>query len=203
LLREAGIPFEEVMIRFGEPDFNERVKRYSPAGRVPVLIDGDVVIWDSLAIAEYLAEKFPEKKLWPDARVARARARSICAEMHAGFSQLRGRMPMNCEATLPLGALEVVVLRDIERVIQIWHDARASYGTTGPFLFGRFSIADAYFAPVVWRFVTYATPLPPHAQAYVETMTGLGSMKEWLAAACAENEFVEFDEPYRQRPPKT
>jgi glutathione S-transferase len=199
LLREAGIPFEEVMIRFGEPDFSERVRRYSPVGRVPVLVDGDLTVWDSLAIAEYLAEQFPEKKLWPDARAARARARSICAEMHAGFSHLRSRMPMNCEATLPLGALEVTVLRDIERITEIWRGARGSFGTEGPFLFGRFSIADAYFAPVIWRFVTYATPLPPPAQAYVDTMTNLASMKEWLAAARAENEFVEFDEPYRRR----
>ena len=202
VLREAGIPFEEVMIRFGSGfgngEFTERVRRYSPAGRVPVLVDDDLVVWDSLAIAEYLADKFPEKKLWPDARAARAWARSICAEMHAGFSHLRNRMPMNCEATLPLGALENVVLRDVERVTEIWRDVRTSHGAEGPFLFGRFSIADAYFAPVVWRFVTYATPLPAPAQAYVETMTSLASMKEWLASARAENEFVDFDEPYRR-----
>jgi glutathione S-transferase len=202
VLREAGIPFEEVMIRFGagfgNGEFTERVRRHSPVGRVPVLVDDDIVVWDSLAIAEYLAEKFPEKKLWPEARAARARARSICAEMHAGFSHLRNRMPMNCEATLPLGALEITVLRDIERVTEIWREARASYGAEGPFLFGRFSIADAYFAPVVWRFVTYATPLPAHAEGYVETMTNLASMKEWLASARAENEFVDFDEPYRR-----
>jgi glutathione S-transferase len=165
---------------------------------VPVLVDDDLVVWDSLAIAEYLAEKFPEKKLWPESRVARARARSICAEMHADFSHLRNRMPMNCEAALPLGALEIVVLRDVERVTDIWRDARASHGPGGPFLFGRFSIADAFFAPMVWRFVTYATPLPAPANAYVETMTSLPSMKEWLAAARAENEYVDFDEPYRR-----
>src|SRR5688572_4218056 len=99
LLREAGIPFEEETIRFSEPNFGERVRRYSPAGRVPVLVDGDVAIWDSLAIAEYVAEKFPEKKLWPEPLSARAHARSICAEMHAGFAELRRRLPMNCEAT--------------------------------------------------------------------------------------------------------
>jgi glutathione S-transferase len=200
VLTEAGIPFEEELIRFNEPDFGERVRRHSPTGRVPVLVDGDLVVWDSLAIAEYVAEKFPEKKLWPDARAARARARAVCAEMHAGFPHLRSRMPMNCEATLPLGALEVVVLRDIDRVVEIWRESRASYGAEGPFLFGRFTIADAYFAPVVWRFVTYATPLPAHARAYVETMTGLASMRAWLASARAENEFVGFDEPYRLRP---
>ena len=198
LLREAGIPFEEEIIGFNAPDFSERVRRYSPVGRVPVLVDGEAVVWDSLAIAEYLAETFPDKKLWPDARLARARARSICAEMHAGFAHLRERMPMNCDASLPLGRLEIAVQRDIDRVVQIWDDARASYGSDGPFLFGRFSIADAYFAPVVWRLVTYGIPLPEPANAYVETMCGLASMKDWLAGARAEKDFVAFDEPYRR-----
>jgi glutathione S-transferase len=198
LLREAGIPFEEEMVRFGDARFSERLLRYSPAGRVPVLVDGDLTVWDSLAIAEYVAEKFPQKKLWPDASAARARARSMCAEMHAGFSQLRSRMPMNCEASLPLGLLEVAVQRDVDRMIAMWSDARATHGAGGPFLFGRFSVADAYFAPVVWRFVTYAIALPAPASAYVATMTSLGSMQEWLAAARAEKEFVPFDEPYRR-----
>jgi glutathione S-transferase len=198
LLREAGIPFEEEMVRFGDDRFSERLLRYSPAGRVPVLVDGDLAVWDSLAIAEYVAEKFPQKKLWPDASAARARARSMCAEMHAGFSHLRSRMPMNCEASLPLGLLEVAVQRDVDRMVAMWSDARATHGDGGPFLFGRFSVADAYFAPVVWRFVTYAIALPAPASAYVATMTSLGSMQEWLAAARAEKEFVPFDEPYRR-----
>jgi glutathione S-transferase len=198
LLREAGIPFEEEVIGFNEPDFSERVRRYSPNGRVPVLIDGDLVVWDSLAIAEYLAEKYPDKKLWPEAREGRARARSICAEMHAGFAHLRSRLPMNCEASIPLGRLEIVVQREVDRIMDIWGEARASHGTGGPFLFGRFTIADAYFAPVVFRFVTYDIPLSGPARAYVETMCGLASMKEWLAAARAERDFVGFDEPYRR-----
>jgi glutathione S-transferase len=198
LLREAGIAFEEEIISFNEPDFGDRVRRYSPVGRVPVLVDGDLAVWDSLAIAETIADKFPEKRLWPEAGPARARARSICAEMHAGFAHLRNRMPMNCRASIPLGTLEVVVQREVDRVVEIWRDARASYGTDGPFLFGRFTIADAYFAPVVWRFTTYDIPLPAHARAYAETMRGLASMKAWLAAACAESDFVAFDEPYRR-----
>lgn len=198
LLREAGIPFEEEIIGFNQPDFEERVRRYSPTGRVPVLVDGDVVVWDSLAIAEYVADKYPEKKLWPDARPARARARSVCAEMHAGFARLRSRLPMNCEASLPLGALEVAVQSEIDRMLEIWRDARVSHEAEGPFLFGRFTIADAYFAPVVWRFVAYAIPLPAPARAYVDTMCGLASMKDWLAGARAENDFVAFDEPYRR-----
>jgi glutathione S-transferase len=198
LLRQADIPFEEEVLGFNEADFTERIRRYSPAGRVPVLVDGDLVVWDSLAIAEYLAEKFPEKKLWPVARGARARARSICAEMHAGFAEMRKRMPMNCELSLPLGTVEIVVQRDIDRVAEIWCDARASHAAEGPFLFGHFTIADAYFAPVVWRFVTYGIPLSAPAQAYVETMSGLASMRDWLAAARNEEEFVAFDEPYRR-----
>ena len=198
LLRQAGIPFEEEPIGFNEPDFGERVRRYSPVGRVPVLIDGDLVVWDSLAIAEYLAEKFPEKKLWPEVREARARARSICAEMHAGFGQLRQRMPMNCELSLPLGTLELTVQREVDRVLDIWRDARAGHEAGGAFLFGAFTIADAYFAPIVWRFATYGIPLPAPAHGYVETMTGLASMKEWLAAAREEKDFVAFDEPYRR-----
>ena len=197
LLREAGIVFEEEIIGFNDADFGERVRRYSPAGRVPVLIDGDLVVWDSLAIAEYVAEKFPDKKLWPEGRAARARARSICAEMHAGFAPLRNRLPMNCEASLPLGTVEVVVQRDIDRIVEIWREARTNYGAEGPFLFGAFTIADAYFAPVVWRFITYDIPLSAPARAYIETMRGLPSMKDWLASASAEHDFVAFDEPYR------
>jgi glutathione S-transferase len=198
LLREAGVPFEEEILGFNEPDFAERVRRYSPAGRVPVLCDGNIVVWDSLAIAEYVAEKFPEKKLWPEGRAARALARSICAEMHAGFAHLRNRLPMNCEASLPIGMFEVAVQRDIDRVLEIWGDARARHGSEGPFLFGRFTVADAYFAPIVWRFTTYDVPLPTPARAYVETMRGLASMKDWLASARAEKDFVAADEPYRR-----
>jgi glutathione S-transferase len=198
LLCEAGIPFEEEVIGFNEADFGERVRRYSPVGSVPVLVDGDLVVWDSLAIAEYLAEKFPEKKLWPEDRAARARARSMCAEMHAGFAHLRNRLPMNCELSLPLGPLEVAVQREIDRVVDMWRDAREGYGREGPFLFGRFSVADAYFSPVVWRFVTYGIPLPAPARAYLETMCELASMKAWRADACAEHDFVLFDEPYRR-----
>ncbi len=199
LLREAGIPFEEEVISLNQPNFGEHVRRYSPAARVPVLIDGDLVVWDSLAIAEYIAEKYPDRKLWPEGREARARARSICAEMHAGFAHLRNRMPMNCEASLPLGRLEIAVQRDVDRIVEMWGEARASQAAEGPFLFGRFTIADAYFAPVVWRFVTYDIPLSAPARAYVETMCGLASMKEWLAAARTESDFVAFDEPYRRQ----
>jgi glutathione S-transferase len=156
------------------------------------------VVWDSLAIAEYVAEKYADKKLWPEARASRARARSVCAEMHAGFVKLRQRMPMNCELSLALGPLETDVQREVERVFDIWREARAANEAKGPFLFGPFTIADAYFAPVVSRFVTYGIPLPAPARIYVETISGLPSMKEWLAAARDEKDYVEFDEPYRR-----
>jgi glutathione S-transferase len=197
LLRHADIPFAEETLGFNAPDFKESVRRVSPAGRVPVLIDGDLVVWDSLAIAEYVAEKFPEKKLWPEERTARARARSMCAEMHAGFAAMRSRMPMNCELVLKNMLFDVDVQRDVERVVEMWSDCRGCHAAHGPFLFGRFSIADAYYAPVALRFVSYGTRLPDVARHYVATITGLPAMEEWLAAARAECDFFAEDEPYR------
>jgi len=199
LLRQADIPFEEEHIRFAAPDFAERVRRYSPAGRVPVLLDGEQRIWDSLSIAEYVAETFPEKQLWPADRSARALARSLCAEMHAGFPNLRQRMPMNCEAHLPGARTEVAVQRDIDRILEIWGDCRKAHAAGGPFLFGNFSIADAYFAPVVSRFATYGVALDATAQAYADHIAGLPAMQEWVRAALDEREFVAHDEPYRRQ----
>ena len=197
LLRQAGIAFDEELLSFNDPNFSARARRYSPTGRVPVLVDDDLAVWDSLAIAEYVAEKFADKRLWPTDRAARALARSVCAEMHAGFAHVRNRMPMNCELSLALGPVEVAVQKDIDRILAIWTDCRARYGSGGSFLFGHFTVADAYYAPLVLRFVSYVTPLPAVAQAYVETMMALAAMKEWLEAARAENEYVAVDEPYR------
>src|SRR6185436_6288777 len=156
--------------------------------RVPVLIDGDIVVWDSLAIAEYVAEKWPDRGLWPDAIEARARARSICAEMHAGFAELRSRMPMNCQARFTNVLFDVKVRSDVARVVEIWREARERFGAGGPFLFGRFSVADAYFAPVTVRFVGHGNDLPPVARQYVDTMHALPAMNDWLTAARAETE---------------
>jgi len=169
------------------------------AGRVPVLLDGEQRIWDSLSIAEYVAETFPEKQLWPADRSARALARSLCAEMHAGFPNLRQRMPMNCEAHLPGARTEVAVQRDIDRILEIWGDCRKAHAAGGPFLFGNFSIADAYFAPVVSRFATYGVALDATAQAYADHIAGLPAMQEWVRAALDEREFVAHDEPYRRQ----
>src|SRR5215831_3295404 len=155
LLTHLGIPFEEEKLSFNDPSFKERVRRYSPAGRVPVVIDGETIVWDSLAIAEYVAEKFPDRGVWPHDAVARARARSICAEMHAGFAALRDQLPMNCELRLPWLPADLRVRRDIARVVDMWTDCRSRFGAGGPFLFGAFSAADAYYAPVVRRLLGF------------------------------------------------
>jgi len=196
LFRHAGIAFEEEKVSFNAPDFAERIARYSPAGRVPVLIDGDLAIWDTLAIAEYVAEKFPDKQLWPADRAARARARSLCAEMHAGFGALRTRLPLNVELSLAL-TIDNEVRRDITRIHDMWSACRREYG--GPFLFGAFSIADAYFAPVVLRFASYGVTTPEPARAWVDTMLALPALQAWIAEAKSEHEFVADDEHYRTK----
>ena len=204
LLRQAGIPFEEVMVRFDSFDtdstFKQTLAALTPTGKVPVLVDDDLVIWDTLAIAEYLAEQFPAQQLWPQDRVARARARSVCAEMHAGFTALRNHCPQNIEATLhDTGALiwrdQPGVRANVARLVAMWGELLAQHG--GPLLFGAFSIADAYFAPVCMRLKTYGLPLPPAIAAYVERVAALPAVAEWNAAARAEGDFLAFEEPYR------
>jgi glutathione S-transferase len=201
LLEHLEIPFDEEALSFNDPDFKKRVARLSPAARVPILVDDDFVVWDSLAIVEYLADKFPERRVWPQDRRARARARSICAEMHAGFTALRSRMPMNCELEFPAPPPELTVQREIARVVQMWTDCRAEFGEGGPFLFGAFSAADAYYGPVVRRLLHFNAPLPEVPRAYVAVMDGLPAMQKWMAAALAEHDFFVEDEPFRE-PPK-
>jgi glutathione S-transferase len=204
LLRQAGIPFEEVLVRFdsfsADSQFKQTLARLNPAGKVPVLQDGELVIWDTLAIAEYVAEQHPEKQLWPQDKAARARARSVCAEMHAGFSNLRSHCPQNIEASLPeVGALlwrdKPAVRADVERLVAMWSELLAQHG--GPLLFGSFSIADAYFAPVCMRFKTYGLPVPPGIAAYVERVATLPGVAAWIQDARAEADFRAFEEPYR------
>lgn len=206
LLKQAGIPFEEVMVRFDSfsegSKFKTQIGKVSPTGKVPALVDGDIGVWDTLAIAEYLAERFPEKHLWPQDVKARATARSVCAEMHSGFTALRSNCPVNIEAQLPdIGALvwrdQPGVRADVQRLIEMWSGLLDTYG--GPMLFGEFSIADAYYAPVCSRLTTYALPLPQHIKAYVERVMSLPGMQAWVKDALAEEDFVPFDEPYRVR----
>ena len=175
LMRAFGIPFEEVMVRFDgfddESRFKQFIGRISPVGKVPVLVDGDLVVWDTLAIAETLAERYPHLPMWPRNTQARARARSICAEMHSGFGSLRNHCPMNLEASLPEVGQRILVEQDgvradLKRLIAMW--TRALAATGGPFLFGEFGIADAYYAPVVGRLRTYALPVPSNIQAYCD-----------------------------------
>jgi len=204
-LRHFGIPFEEVKLRFDSFDndsqFKQALARVSPAGTVPVLVDEGFSVWDTLAIAEYLAEKFPQHALWPRAPHARARARSLCAEMHAGFGALRSACGMNIEASMPevgqrVLAEQPAVRADLDRLAAAWQEALATSG--GPFLFGEFSLADAFFAPVISRTRTYGLPLPPAAAAWAERVWATAAVQAWVTDALAEKDFLTFEEPYRQ-----
>jgi glutathione S-transferase len=200
LLEQAGIPFEEVQLKFSDDGKVGEVAPWSPTGKVPVLWVGDQPVWDSLAILEAVVDLYPEKQLWPVDIAARRVARSISAEMHSGFRDLRSGMPMNIRSSHPDKGRTPGALRDIERVVAIWETCRARFGHGGEMLFGDFSCADAMFAPVVSRFKTYAVSLPPVAQRYADAVFNLAAVKEWYAGALAETEFVPADEPYAQRP---
>ena len=204
VLTQAGILFEEVMVRFDSfaPDsqFKSTLRGLSPAGKVPLLLDGALAVWDTLAIAEYLAERFPEKQLWPHSAADRARARSICAEMHAGFSALRSHCPMNIEANLSTqGALiwrdQPGVRADVARLCAMWSELLAQH--QGPLLFDQFTVADAYFAPVCTRLRTYSLPMPAQIEAYVDRVLALAGVRAWVEGALAEKDFLDFEEPYR------
>ncbi|MET0381785.1 MAG: glutathione S-transferase family protein [Burkholderiaceae bacterium] len=205
LLKQFGLPFDEVMMRFDGFDADSAFKRkmaaLSPVGKVPVLIDDDgFAVWDTLAIAETLAEKYLALALWPRDAKRRARARSLCAEMHSGFGALRSHFAMNIEAALPAIGARVLAERpdvraDLARVIALWRQALADAG--GPFLFGDYSIADAYYAPVVMRLRTYALPVPEDVAAYMERIVGSPGVAEWIKEALEEKDFRAFEEPYR------
>jgi glutathione S-transferase len=204
LLTQAGIAFEEVMVRFdsfeADSNFKTTVHALTPTGKVPVLVDSDLVVWDTLAIAEYVAEQFSEHRLWPQDKAARARARSVCAEMHTGFTALRSHCPMNIEASLAdTGALiwrdQAGVRADVARLVAMWSALLAEHG--GPLLFGEFTVADAYFAPICTRLKTYALPLPPAVAAYVDRVCALPGVQAWMEGAHAEQDFLDFEEPYR------
>jgi glutathione S-transferase len=202
LLRQAGIAFEEVQLKFGDNHGRLTVpgiEKYSAAGKVPVLVIDGEPVWDSLAIAETVAERFADRQLWPADPKARAFARSICAEMHSGFQALRGKMPMNIRGHHPGKGLTAETQRDIDRIAAIWTQCRERFGSTGPLLFGRFTIPDAYYAPVVMRFRTYGVKLPAAAQAYCDAVLGLAAVREWIESAQRETDFVPEDEPYTRQ----
>ena len=204
LLRHFEIGFDEVQLQIDsfatDSAFKRAILAVNPTGKVPALQDGDLLVWDSLAIAEYLAEKFPQHHLWPIDRAARARARSVCAEMHSGFSALRSHCSMNIEADLRhIGAIllrdQAALGVDLARISAIWGELLAQSG--GPYLFGDFCIADAYFAPVIMRCATYGLPLDAALTPYIQHMQMHPAVQAWVAAACAEASFTPFAEPYR------
>lgn len=183
-----GLDFDEVRLPLDSDTFRNEIGHYSPTGRVPVLHDGELVVWDSLAIMEYLAERHPEARGWPTAIQARAHARAISAEMHAGFADLRNELPMNCRRRSPSHALSASARKDVDRVSAIWRETRERHGDGGDFLFGHFSIADAMYAPVAVRFTSYGVPLDDASRAYVDAIYALPAMRAWLADASAESE---------------
>jgi len=185
-----GIPFEEVRIALGRTDTTARIAQYSAAGRVPVLVDGETTVWDSLAICEYLAEQFPEKEMWPNDVAARAMARSICAEMHSSFAGLRSAMWMNIRASFPGKGRTPQAQADIARICEIWETCLEG-STPNQFLFGNFSIADAYFSPVVTRFRTYGVWVPPALQAYMDRVLAHPAVARWMREAVNEQERLE------------
>lgn len=192
-LRANNIPFEEIFVPLytdNKAD-KDRILSFTHSGKVPALIDGDVTIWDSLAIIEYVAERFPEARLWPEDRARRAHARSIAAEMHSGFMALRNECGMNLHRPVRAVELSADALANVMRIQEIWIECRDRYATLGPFLFGAFGAADAMFAPVVHRFRTYAITVAPQAAAYMETMMALPAFAEWTRAGLAETLVIE------------
>jgi glutathione S-transferase len=189
------LPFEEIKVKLRQPDSSSRIAEYSLSGRLPVLIDGEITVWDSLAICEYLAEQFPEKAMWPENVMQRAMARSMCAEMHSGFADLRNAMWMNIDARFPAKGRTPGAQADIGRISELWEECLAMSGPHG-YLFGDFSIADAYFAPVVMRFITYDVSLAPMLQAYVERVAAHPAVARWIKEARAEPDRIEALDTY-------
>lgn len=194
LLRHHGVVFDEHRILLDTPQFAAEVAPWSPNGRVPALRHGEISVWDSLAICEYVSETFLAGAGWPDDAAARAQARAVSAEMHSGFQALRTAMPMNCRRRKPAAAASVETRHDIERVVALWNDCRRRFGADGAFLFGGFSIADAMYAPVALRFLSYGVALDADARAYVDALLGLAALQEWLRAAEVETESLAATE---------
>ncbi|WP_070884225.1 glutathione S-transferase family protein [Pseudomonas argentinensis] len=186
LVELSGAAYQETLVPLFRADTHARLLEHSPTAKVPVLKGDAGVIWDSLAIAEYLAERFPDVALWPRDVAARAMARSVCAEMHSGFGALRSHMPMDMQRNAPLASVADDVKQDIQRIVALWAGCRERFGQGGPYLFGQVSIADAYFAPVASRLRSYGVQLPADAAAYVETIYQWPAFQRWLQAALKE-----------------
>jgi glutathione S-transferase len=204
LLAQLGIPFKEVLLKFHSAEWDRDIARYSPSRQVPVLWretgGRNEAVWDTLAIVETLHEMFPEMNIWPRDAPARAYARSMCAEMHAGFRALRGSMPMNIRASHPGKGFTPEAAGNIRRIESLWAECRDRFGAGGGFLFGQFCAADAMYAPVVMRFATYAPPLAATSLGYCEAVRGAPGVKAWIEGALEETGFVAEDEPYAQPP---
>ena len=204
LMKQLGLPFEEHKLRFDfKPGsaFRRELANFSPSGKVPVLLDDDFAVWDTLAIIEYLHDKFPGHGVWPEDMRERARARSLAAEMHAGFNALRNHCPMNIEAALPevgakLWAEQAELRADVTRIELAWAEALTASG--GPFLFGDFCAADAMFAPVCMRLRTYALPMPHLTHDYIGRVATAPGVRAWIVDALEERDFLDFEEPYRK-----
>jgi glutathione S-transferase len=193
-LKQTGAPFTEVLIPLREATTRAEILRHSPSGRLPALRHGDFTVWDSLAIGEYLADIFPDKRLWPEEREARALARAVSAEMHSGFAALRTHLPMNMRSSFPNRGVTPEAQADINRIMALWRDCRRRFGEGGDFLFGPLTIADAMYAPVVSRFRTYKIELEEEAERYAEAIWALPALQEWLAAARHEPMIIEDSE---------
>jgi glutathione S-transferase len=194
VLKQIGVPFDEVVVPLYEPTTRATILKFSPSGRLPALQHGTLTVWDSLAICEYLADSFPTFQLWPKDPGARAVARAVSAEMHSGFVALREHLPMNVRSSFPERGVTPDVQADINRIMAIWRDCRARFGADGEFLFGHFTIADAIYAPVVSRFRTYKIDLEREAEAYCDAISALPAMQEWIAAARNEPMIIEHYE---------
>ncbi len=194
LLRQFNINFEEVRLPLYSQTFSDKIKEYSPTGLVPILVTGDQSIWDSLAICEFIAEQHPELHCWPADVRARAIARSVSNEMHSGFFQIRNNLPMNCRRSKAVEARTPELDKEIARVSEIWRSCRESFGDSGDFLFGKFSIADAMYAPVVLRFKSYLIEVGAVETEYMQSMLSLASLQEWIDGALAEEEVIDLYE---------
>ncbi|PNG25222.1 glutathione S-transferase family protein [Methylocella silvestris] len=186
LLRHFGVAFDEIIVPLSRPDTKEQILRFSPAGKCPALRDGDLLIWDSLAIIEYVAEGHPDLPIWPRGREARAQARSLSAEMHSGFMGVRSHLPMNFRRKVGERGLTEEARGDVARIEAAFAAAREKFGAGGPFLFGAFSAADAMFAPVVSRLHSYAVPVTPQTRAYMDAVMALPAWRDWSEGALAE-----------------